>query len=96
MGGAEFSFKSKVLMQKLLCHHAYSNRDLHSLAVANLIDLERFISSQRQSVSEQDAKWYQMFVVDHAVARMYEESIAKALKFRIRSIAKSFGLAQYR
>jgi hypothetical protein len=80
MGGAEFSFKSKVLMQKLLCHHAYSNRDLHSLAVANLIDLERFISSQRQSVSEQDAKWYQMFVVDHAVARMYEESIAKALK----------------
>jgi hypothetical protein len=77
ISGTDLSDESRVVIQKLLSHQAYSNRALWPLAVANLIELNRHINNVPTSIIDADAaKWYRMFVVDHAVARMYPDKMA--------------------
>jgi|GEM_PF-5350777 len=80
MGRSEFSVEARIVIQKLISHQAYSNRHLYSLAVANLIELNQFIGSfNERDVSSSNSRWYRLFVVDHAVARMYTDQIAAPL-----------------
>jgi hypothetical protein len=80
IGAADFDQKSKLVIQKLLCHQAYSKRHLWPLAVANLIELERFIANTSTTAENKVVnQWYRMFVVDHAISRMHPETLDRRI-----------------
>ena len=73
--------KATILLPKLLSHQAYSVPALWPLAVASLLETDRFLAGPSAAEIDSTAKkWYRMFVIDHAISRMYPANMVHTLK----------------